>query len=81
MWTAPLNVMRFGATTLWHFDAEERAPSTTSKAAALAWRSRVRCTPKSCRDNRPRRPLRANSRLEQLQQISAVIGHLINLAT
>jgi hypothetical protein len=30
MWTAPLNVVRFGATTLWHFDAEERAPSTTS---------------------------------------------------
>ncbi|MGD0149862.1 MAG: hypothetical protein ABSB77_14875, partial [Xanthobacteraceae bacterium] len=32
MWTAPLNVVRFGATTLWHFDAEERAPSTTSEA-------------------------------------------------
>jgi len=45
MWTAPLNVVRFGATTLWHFDAEERAPSTTSKtAAAHRWR-RVRFTP------------------------------------
>ena len=29
-WTAPLNVVRFDATTLWHFDAAERAPSTTS---------------------------------------------------
>jgi hypothetical protein len=29
MWTAPLNVVRFDATTLWHFDAPERAPSTT----------------------------------------------------
>jgi len=34
MWTAPLNVVRFGATTLWHFDAEERAPSTTSISAS-----------------------------------------------
>jgi hypothetical protein len=25
MWTAPLNVVRFDATTLWHFDAAERA--------------------------------------------------------
>jgi hypothetical protein len=33
MWTAPLNVVRFGATTLWHLDAEERAPSTTSIAS------------------------------------------------
>jgi hypothetical protein len=30
IWTAPLNVVRSGATTLWHFDAAERAPSTTS---------------------------------------------------
>jgi len=36
MWTAPLNVVRFGATTLWHLDAEERAPSTTSTTAAPA---------------------------------------------
>ena len=35
MWTAPLNVVRFDATTLWHFDAAERAPSTTSKATVL----------------------------------------------
>jgi hypothetical protein len=34
MWTAPLNVVRFDATTLWHFDAAERAPSTTSDSAA-----------------------------------------------
>jgi hypothetical protein len=36
MWTAPLNVVRFGATTLWHLDAEERAPSTTSEADMVA---------------------------------------------
>jgi len=34
MWTAPLNVVRFDATTLWHFDAAERAPSTKSQPAA-----------------------------------------------
>jgi hypothetical protein len=38
MWTAPLNVVRFGATTLWHLDAEERAPSTTSETSF--WASR-----------------------------------------
>jgi hypothetical protein len=42
MWTAPLYVVRFGATTLWHFDAEERAPSTTSKATDLGWSRNVR---------------------------------------
>jgi hypothetical protein len=42
MWTAPLNVVRFGATTLWHFDAEERAPSTTSKATDLGYSRHVR---------------------------------------
>jgi len=47
MWTAPLNVVRFGATTLWHLDAEERAPSTTSKAPELTYRSWVRFTPGS----------------------------------
>jgi hypothetical protein len=26
MWTAPLNVVRFDATTLWHFDAAASAP-------------------------------------------------------
>src|SRR5262249_883296 len=31
-WTAPLIVVRFDATTLWHFDAAEWAPSTASKA-------------------------------------------------
>jgi hypothetical protein len=29
---APLNVVRFSATTLWHFDAAEWAPSTASTA-------------------------------------------------
>jgi hypothetical protein len=40
MWTAPLNVVRFDATTLWHFDAAERAPSTTSTTASpvTGWR-------------------------------------------
>jgi hypothetical protein len=36
MWTAPLNVVRFDATTLWHFDAAERAPSTTPIATEAA---------------------------------------------
>jgi hypothetical protein len=39
MWTAPLNVVRFGATTLWHLDAEERAPSTTSSATGSGLKS------------------------------------------
>jgi hypothetical protein len=47
MWTAPLNVVRFGATTLWHFDAEERAPSTTSEADIAARLPGVRFTPTS----------------------------------
>jgi hypothetical protein len=42
MWTAPLNVVRFDATTLWHFDAAERAPSTKSKATELQCLSNVR---------------------------------------
>jgi hypothetical protein len=45
MWTAPLNVVRFGATTLWHFDAEERAPSTTSDSVAPTKSARDRCSP------------------------------------
>jgi hypothetical protein len=49
MWTAPLNVVRFGATTLWHFDAEERAPSTTSKAHMMLSNRDVRFTPDSDR--------------------------------
>jgi hypothetical protein len=49
MWTAPLNVVRFGATTLWHFDAEERAPSTTSDSAAPPDCNRDRSTPESRR--------------------------------
>jgi hypothetical protein len=52
MWTAPLNVVRFDATTLWHFDAAERAPSTTPKAAATAKGGRVRFAAESSRDNR-----------------------------
>jgi len=44
MWTAPLNVVRFGATTLWHFDAEERAPSTTSDSVAPVTGCRDRYT-------------------------------------
>jgi hypothetical protein len=60
MWTAPLNVVRFGATTLWHFDAEERAPSTTSITAALSSHGRGCFTPKSSRRyHRPGRQLRA----------------------
>jgi hypothetical protein len=31
-WTAPLNVVCYNATTLWHFDAAEWAPSTASFA-------------------------------------------------
>jgi hypothetical protein len=42
-------MVRFGATTLWHFDAEERAPSTTSKAALQALRADVRSSPDSDR--------------------------------
>jgi hypothetical protein len=49
MWTAPLNVVRFGATTLWHLDAEERAPSTTSKTAAPITDCRIRSCPNTCR--------------------------------
>jgi hypothetical protein len=32
-------VVRFGATTLWHLDAEERAPSTTSSATGSGLKS------------------------------------------
>jgi hypothetical protein len=35
-------VVRFDATTLWHFDAAERAPSTTSFASVLRCRRYVR---------------------------------------
>jgi hypothetical protein len=45
IWTAPLNVVRFGATTLWHFDAEERAPSTTSTPDTWLRRSERRYGP------------------------------------
>jgi hypothetical protein len=44
MWTAPLNVVRFDATTLWHFDAAERAPSTTSRTDTAAAICGVRYT-------------------------------------
>jgi hypothetical protein len=47
MWTAPLNVVRFGATTLWHLDAEERAPSTTSITTDFARPGDVRVSPGS----------------------------------
>jgi len=53
MWTAPLNVVRFGATTLWHFDAEERAPSTTSGTTNLQCPRDVRFCPKSDRISAP----------------------------
>src|ERR1700693_1741382 len=42
MWTAPLNLVRFYATTLWHFDAAERAPSTTSITTDLRGQRSVR---------------------------------------
>jgi hypothetical protein len=45
MWTAPLNVVRFDATTLWHFDAAERAPSTTSRTSFWAFWPDVRSSP------------------------------------
>jgi len=35
------------ATTLWHFDASERAPSTASKADIRAAKSHARSTPKA----------------------------------
>jgi hypothetical protein len=37
--------VRFGATTLWHFDAEERAPSTTSIASLWPCPWYVRSSP------------------------------------
>jgi hypothetical protein len=49
MWTAPLNVVRFGATTLWHLDAEERAPSTTSGTTDSRSPRDVRFSPASNR--------------------------------
>src|SRR4051812_29511412 len=35
-WTAPLNVVCSNATTLWHFDAAEWAPSTASNSEELS---------------------------------------------
>src|SRR5262249_10410630 len=40
-------VVRFDATTLWHLDAAEWAPSTASKADAASSGSHVRFTPQS----------------------------------
>src|SRR5215510_5024800 len=40
-------VVRFDATTLWHFDAAEWAPSTASKADEATLRGNVRFTPES----------------------------------
>jgi len=53
MWTAPLNVVRFDATTLWHFDAAERAPSTTPKSTDLRWSRHVRYASDSDRIGAP----------------------------
>jgi len=41
--TAPLIVVRFNASTLWHIDAAEWAPSTTSKATYAAHAKIYRC--------------------------------------
>jgi hypothetical protein len=44
-------VVRFDATTLWHVDAAEWAPSTASKADMCAAKGHVRFTPNSDRES------------------------------
>src|ERR1700681_3387274 len=56
MWTAPLNVVRFDATTLWHFDAAERAPSTTSQTTDFGCSHDVRLPPESDQAAAPQYP-------------------------
>jgi hypothetical protein len=71
MWTAPLNVVRFDATTLWHFDAAERAPSTTSKSASRPRLRRGRNTPESGHADQP--PGRSIDRRTAVQRRGATI--------
>ncbi|MGB8739759.1 MAG: hypothetical protein WCD52_05775, partial [Xanthobacteraceae bacterium] len=78
------------ATTLWHIDAVEWAPSTASKAAATIIQPRVRFTPESCHDSsssaRPRktllrplpRPLTIPTVIDlfTLADVRTLLGHL-----
>jgi hypothetical protein len=52
LWTAPLKVVCFNATTLWHFDAAEWAPPTASIASVWRCPSHFRFTPHSRRSLR-----------------------------
>src|SRR5262245_24188453 len=57
--TSPMDgspqVVRFDATTLWHLDAAEWAPSTASKAALVSCRLQCLVCPKGDIDRRPPR--------------------------